>query len=236
MQTSSNVPSQEGSRLTHRLQKRSSPYTAETSVDAEQHVQSLHAAGADASVSAMAGLNAAVPVAAGPHATGPDAAGLFSAGPDAAGLITASPHASGLLAAELNVAAPASMHTTTDATPHASAAEQASLLNTSAAQANASATCSAVDMHEAAIHCSESSAIFESPAQQQLPASVMLAARPRPRGLRFPWLTNQAGHGSDQVSPSLAHCKFSSWACTSCCLLLLMHTVSYQHPAWSPFY
>lgn len=197
------MPSQEGSRPTHRLRKRSLPYTAEAALNPHQDVQSLHAVETDPSGSAIAGQNAAVP-----GAIAPDAAGVSLAGPDAAGHTTAwqvaaSPYTTGLTATGLDVAEPASLHTLSDATPHASAAAQAILSNSPASAADASASCSAVDMEEAAVHCSSSSTIVESPAPQQLPASVTLAATPRLRGLRFPWLTNQAGHGSDQVSPSL---------------------------------
>ena len=121
---------------------------------------------------------------AGPNAAGPDAAG-----PDAAG--------------------PRAVHQTSDAMRDTSAKAAPSMADVhtvggpqgmeSCDVTEPANVCTVADVDPAA----EMDTMGSCSGAEAADVSRLPAARPRLRGLRLPWLTNQAGHKSEQVGPYL---------------------------------
>ena len=124
--------------------------------------------------------SAAGPDAAGPVAAGPDGEQPVTAGPDAAAPDTAGPYAAGPDAVGPDAVAPGA-----DTVGGAPGGESYNV-------AEPDAVHTVADVQSMA---SDSTAKTED-------ASGLAATRPRLRGLRLPWLSNQAGHRPELVSYS----------------------------------
>ena len=180
-----------GMRPTHRLQHQSLPVTASASHSEQQGLPGLNAA--------RPGHNAA---STGLHAA---STGINAAGSVVAGHMVGQPETAGLLS---------------DRKQHAadSESEEAPLLNLSGVAAGAAQDCSASQLEASGQGCHNVNATGSVQQQQQFPAVMLSAARPKGLGLRLPWLTNKATDATDQVtSQACAPLHFTHSTCTNLC-------------------
>ena len=179
----SSTPSRAASsRPSHRLQVQSTPSAAQASLHGQGNLpeapSTSGAAGTDGEEPVTAGLGAAGSCAAAPDTVGPDAAGPDAVGPHAAGQHAVRPHAVG--------PHPAGPHAVAPGADIVGGAPGKESWNT----AEPDVVHTVADV-ESVASCSTTKTEI---------ASRLPAARPRLRGLRLPWLTNQAGPRPEQVS------------------------------------
>lgn len=171
LHSGSSTPSKAASRPAHRLQVQSTPSTAEASVHGQENLQE-----------ASPTSGAAGPVAARPDAAEPDAEEPVTAGPDVAGPETAEPDPARPDAAELNPPGPDAAGLSADTVEGVPGED----------------SCDAAE-REAAHTVADVQSMASCSITKTDDASRLAAARPRLRGLRLPWLDNQAGHRPEQV-------------------------------------